>query len=155
MHTVAQIRQQFSRELILQAAESILEEAVVGKTMYGDFGVVKDFLRMKIGHEKREQFCVMFLNSQLKLISFEVMFIGTVTQTSVYPREVVRRALELNATSIILAHNHPSNETQPSRADESLTKMVQKACELVDVRILDHIVVGVTETTSFAEKGLI
>jgi DNA repair protein RadC len=97
----------------------------------------------------------MFLDGQHRLIQYEVMFTGTLTQTSVYPREVVRRALLLNAAAVVLAHNHPSGVAEPSRADEYLTQSLASALKLVDVRVLDHIVVGRGQTVSLAERGLL
>ena len=97
----------------------------------------------------------MFLDSQHRLIVLEELFRGTLTQTSVYPREVVVRALALNAASVVLAHNHPSGTAQPSRADEALTQTLKAALGLVDVRVLDHFVVTSTEAVSMAERGLL
>ena len=98
---------------------------------------------------------VLFLDSQNRLITSEELFHGTLSQTSVYPREVVKRALANNAASVMLAHNHPSGLTEPSQADCLLTTALKQALALVDVRVLDHIVVGEEEALSFAEKGLI
>jgi len=125
-----------------------------GATMTGP-GHVKDFLRLKIGSLEHEVFAVLFLDVQNRVIAFEVMFRGTLTQTSVYPREVVLAALNHNAASVVLAHNHPSGSVQPSRADEALTRVLKSALALVDVRVLDHVIVSVAETLSMAEKGLI
>jgi DNA repair protein RadC len=102
-----------------------------------------------------EAFVVVFLNSQHKVIAAEEMFRGTLSQTSVYPREVVKRALRLNAGAVVLAHNHPSGSVEPSRADEFLTRTLSSALSLVDVKVLDHIVVSGTETLSFADRGLL
>ncbi len=96
-----------------------------------------------------------FLDSQHRLIAIKEMFRGTVSQTSVYPREVVKTALQLNAGAVVLAHNHPSGVAEPSRADEFLTQSLKTALALVDVRVLDHLVVGGTDVVSFAERGLI
>lgn len=120
-----------------------------------DPDVVKQYIRLHIGGEKVEVFCVMYLNSQNKVMAFDRLFIGTLTQTSVYPREVVRGALTHNASAVILAHNHPSGSVQPSRADEALTKTLKAALALVDVRMLDHVIVGGDEALSMAERGLL
>jgi DNA repair protein RadC len=117
--------------------------------------MVKDYLSMKLGALPHEVFAVMFLDSQQRLISCEEMFRGTLSQTSVYPREVVKRALALNAASVILAHNHPSGVLEPSRADELLTQTLKSSLALVDVRVLDHFVVGAAGALSFAERGLL
>jgi DNA repair protein RadC len=103
----------------------------------------------------QEVFAVLFLDGQHRLLKLEEMFRGTLTQTSVYPREIVRRALELNAGAVILAHNHPSGVAEPSRADETLTQTLKSALQLVDVRVLDHLVVGQGTVISFAERGLL
>jgi DNA repair protein RadC len=116
---------------------------------------VKDYLQMRLGALPHEVFAVLFLDAQQRLIACEEMFRGTLTQTSVYPREVVKRALELNTASVILSHNHPSGVLEPSRADELLTQTLKSSLQLVDVRVLDHVVVGRTGALSFAERGLI
>jgi DNA repair protein RadC len=100
-------------------------------------------------------FAVMFLDAQNRLLKLEEMFRGTLTQASVYPREVVKRALELHAGAVVLAHNHPSGAAEPSRADEYLTQTLKNALSLVDVRVLDHLIVGHAEVVSFAERGLL
>jgi DNA repair protein RadC len=98
---------------------------------------------------------VLFLDSQHRLLALEELFTGTLTQTSVYPREVVLRALHHNAGAVVLAHNHPSGVAEPSRADEFLTQTLKSALALVDVRVLDHLVVGQGRVVSFAERGLL
>jgi DNA repair protein RadC len=97
----------------------------------------------------------LFLDSQNRLIQAEEMFRGTLTQTSVYPREIVKRCMQLNAANVVLSHNHPSGLTQPSRADEALTQALKASLALVDVRVLDHIIVGDTNTASMATMGLV
>lgn len=116
---------------------------------------VKDYLRLRLAPKDHEIFAVMFLDAQHRVIEFEEMFRGTLTQTSVYPREVVKAALAHNAAAVILAHNHPSGSVTPSRADEALTHTLKAALALVDVRVLDHMVVTVGEVLSMAETGLI
>lgn len=116
---------------------------------------VKDWLRLQIGALEYEVFCVLFLDAQHRVIELKQMFRGTLTQTSVYPREVVKEALQLNAAAVVLAHNHPSGQAEPSRADEYLTQTLKTALSLVDVRVIDHIVVGAVQIVSMAERGLI
>jgi DNA repair protein RadC len=116
---------------------------------------VRDYLRLGIGLSPHEVFAVIFLDAQHRLLEFEEMFRGSVSQTSVYPREVVRRALELNASAVVLAHNHPSGAAEPSLADRSLTTALRDALALVDVRTLDHLVVTRQRVFSFAEAGLL
>lgn len=115
---------------------------------------VKDYLSMAYATKAHEVFLVLFLDAQHRLIAAEEMFRGTLTQTSVYPREVVIRALDHRAASVVLSHNHPSGAAQPSRADEALTQTLKSALSLVDVRVLDHIVFGAGQVTSLAERGL-
>lgn len=116
---------------------------------------VRQYLAVKAAkHDAREVFGVMFLDSQNCLIEYREMFFGTLNQTSVYPREVARAALELKAAACILSHNHPSGDTTPSRADEMLTTTLKTALALVDVRVLDHIITGGGKSLSMAEKGL-
>ena len=116
--------------------------------------LVKDYLQMRMGSLPHEVFAVLFLDAQQRLIACEELFRGTLTQTSVYPREVVKRSLELNAANVILAHNHPSGVLEPSRSDELLTQTLKSSLQLVDVRVLDHFVVGRHGAISFAERGL-
>ena len=116
---------------------------------------VKTYLVMHLAERRREAFAVLFLDAASRLIAFEVMFEGTLTQAAVYPREVLRRALELDAAAVIFAHNHPSGSPEPSRADEALTAAVRDALAVVDVRTLDHIIVAGIETVSFLERGLL
>jgi DNA repair protein RadC len=116
---------------------------------------VKDYLALHLGQRAQEVFAVLFLDGQHRLIEFEILFHGTLTQTSVYPREIVRQALKHNAGAVILAHNHPSGVAEPSRADEQLTQALKCALQLVDVRVLDHLVVGQGTVLSFAERGLL
>ncbi|MDM4764602.1 DNA repair protein RadC [Pelomonas sp. SE-A7] len=116
---------------------------------------VKRYLQLHLAELAHEVFAVLFVDSQHRLIALETLFRGSLSQTSVYPREVAKRALELGAAAVILAHNHPSGVAEPSRADEMLTQALQKALGLLDVRVLDHMVVGQGAVVSFAERGLL
>lgn len=116
---------------------------------------VKTYLRLHLAAEAREQFAVLFLDAQHRVIAFETMFFGTLTQTSVYPREVALAALRHNAAAVVLAHNHPTGNVQPSRSDELLTNAIKGALATVDVRVLDHVIVGGKNTLSMAEAGLL
>lgn len=141
---------------IVQEALRILEE----KARYNPYTVsspedTRSFLRLKLAHLEHEVFAVMFLDNRHQLIEYEELFRGTINGANVYPREVVKRALQLNAAALILAHNHPSGVTEPSQADEKITHRIKDACALVEIRVLDHIIVGLTESTSLAERGLI
>src|SRR5438067_10724541 len=116
---------------------------------------VRDYLRLRIADLEHEVFVVLFLDAQHRLISCEEMFRGTLSQTSVYPRKVVKVALKHNAAAVIFAHNHPSGIAEPSRADELLTQALKQALALVDIRTLDHFVVAGNRVVSFAERGLL
>jgi DNA repair protein RadC len=117
-------------------------------------GAVKDYLRLRLAREKREVFMCLFLTAQNRLIEAREMFAGTLTQTSVYPREVARVALELNAACLILAHNHPSGEARPSVADRALTQALAAALSVFDIGVLDHLIVGREAVLSFSEQGI-
>lgn len=116
---------------------------------------VRDYLKLRLAPEQVEVFLGLFLDSQHRLIEVEVLAVGTLAQTSVYPREVVKTALRHNCAAVLFAHNHPSGVAEPSRADELLTQALRSALALVDVRVLDHLIVAGPFVTSFAERGLI
>ncbi len=116
---------------------------------------VREYLQLQLGAKQHEVFAVLFLDSQNRLIALEELFRGTLSQTSVYPREVVLRALHHHAAAVVLAHNHPSGTAHPSRADEALTQSLKAALALVDVRVLDHFIVTRDQAASMAEMGLI
>ena len=115
---------------------------------------VRDYLQLLLGARQQEVFLVLFLDTQHRVIASEELFQGTLSQTSVYPREVVKRALAHNAAAVILAHNHPSGVAEPSQSDQLLTAALKQALSLVDVRVLDHFIVGTGKILSFAERGL-
>lgn len=117
--------------------------------------LVRDYLRTQLRHQQREIFAVMFLDNQNRLIVYEELFQGTIDGANVYPREVVKQALIHNAAAVILAHNHPSGVAEPSQADRSITLRLQEALNLIDVRVVDHMVVGDGDVISFAERGLL
>lgn len=139
----------------ISRAKNILYKAMKSGPIFNSPQIVKDYLQLQIGHLEREVFGVLYLDAQNRLIDFVIEFNGTLTQTSVYPREIVKRAITLNAASTILTHNHPSGLLEPSRADELLTQTLKSSLSLVDVRVLDHMIVSVLGAVSFAEKGLI
>ena len=117
-------------------------------------GAVRDYLRLLLHDRPHEVFVCVFLDSQNRVLAADELFRGTLAQTSVYPREVVKEALAHNAAAVIFAHNHPSGVAEPSRADELLTQALKQALALVDVRTLDHFVVAENQLISFAERGL-
>lgn len=143
----------------LLAAKELVRRSLLEKLAQGNAlnspSSVRDYLRMSLAARDYEVFVVMFLDAQNRVIKSEEMFRGTLTQTSVYPREVVKRCLALNAGAAIFAHNHPSGIAEPSHADETLTQSLKQALALVDVRVLDHFIVAGTSVLSFAERGLL
>ena len=140
---------------VLELARRALAQQLQDKPLFSTPQAVRDYLQLQLGSRPHEIFAVLFLDSQHRLIALEELFRGTLTQTSVYPREVVVRALALNAAGVVLAHNHPSGAAEPSRADEALTQTLKSALALVDVRVLDHFVVTRTQAASMAELGLL
>lgn len=139
----------------VRAGLAILERCVArGGAVLSSPGIVRDFLRLRVGGLDAEVFGVIWMDGQHRVITTEELFRGSLTQTSVYPREVVRRGLQLNAAAALVFHNHPSGVAEPSRADEFLTRSLQSALVLVDIRLLDHMVVGRDIVVSFAERGL-
>ncbi len=143
----------------LELANRALRERVVAREGLGSPAAVRDhlaaYLRVALGGRDREVFVAVMLDAQHRVIATEELFQGTLTQTSVYPREVVKCALRHNAAAAIFAHNHPSGLAEPSQADQILTETLQRALALVDVKVLDHFIVGRGAATSFAERGLL
>lgn len=140
---------------VIEAALAVLGRYLrTPGALFDSPGATRDFLRLHLAGWDRERFAVLFLDGQHRLIELEVMFEGTLTQTSVYPRDVARRALHWNAAAVILAHNHPSGHATPSAADQYLTKALRQALALVDTRVLDHLVIGWPDVVSLAEQGL-
>ena len=150
-HSKVRIRLYVARELVRR---SLLEALRHGSTLSSPSSV-RDFLRVTLTGREYEVFMVIFLDAQNRVIQAEEMFRGTLTQTSVYPREVVKGSLVNNAAAVIFAHNHPSGVAEPSRADEMLTQSLKQALALVDVKVLDHFVVAGSGVISFAERGLL
>lgn len=144
-----------TQEEVLAVARRVLSHRVRRGALLDSPKVVRDFLCMQLGALEHEVFAALFVDAQNRLIAYEELFRGTLTQASVYPREVVKEALRLNALSVILVHNHPSGSAEPSRADEVLTQRLKEALGVVDVRVLDHFVVAGDATVSFAERGLL
>jgi DNA repair protein RadC len=140
---------------VLELARRALREEVRRDTVLNTPSKVRDYLGLSLRNQRQEIFVALFLDAQNRLIADEVLFRGTLTQTSVYPREVVQQALRHNAGAVIFAHNHPSGLAEPSRADELLTRALKDALALIDVRVLDHVVVAGHASVSFAERGLV
>ncbi|MEJ8848645.1 RadC family protein [Variovorax rhizosphaerae] len=140
---------------VLELARRGLAEQLKARAVFDSPDAVKHYLQLHLGARSHEVFAVIFLDAQHRLIAMEELFRGTLTQTSVYPREVVTRALHRQAAAVVLAHNHPSGCAEPSRADELLTQTLKAALALIDVRVLDHVIVGKGVSLSMAERGLV
>jgi len=140
---------------ILEAARYVVDQKMTRGMAYTSPAVVKEYLTAKLAGFDVEVFAVLFLDSQHRLIEYVEMFQGTLNQASVYPREVAKAALHRQAAAVIIAHNHPSGNLEPSEADKALTAHLKKALALLDVRTLDHVIVAGQDTTSFAELGLL
>jgi DNA repair protein RadC len=140
---------------VMELARRAMSQQLKEREVFSSPDAVKHYLQLQLARKTHEVFAVLFLDAQNRLIEMEELFRGTLTQTSVYPREVVQRALKLEAASVVLAHNHPSGTVQPSRADEALTQTLKAALALIDVRVLDHVIVAPGDALSMAEKGLI
>ena len=139
----------------IDRALEIIGRGLREREVFATPDAVKHYLQLRLGAEQREHFGIMYLDSQHRLIAFQVHFTGTLTQTSVYPREVVWAALQHFAAAVVLTHNHPSGVATPSRADEALTQTLKVALALMDVRLLDHVIVAPGAAVSMAEHGLI
>lgn len=140
-------------KIVARAIRILMKELCVPGELLTAPSTVKRYLSLRLARKEHEVFGALWLNAQNKLISDEVIFFGTLNQTAVHPREVVKKALVCNAASLVCYHNHPSGNAAPSEADRHLTTMLQSALQLVEVRLLDHIIVGGLDTYSFAEHG--
>ena len=138
---------------IIERALEILDARYAEKPVFASSRTVKTKLILEMHDYTRERFVAYFLDCQHQVIESETLFIGTVNAAAVYPREIVRRALQLNAVSLIIAHNHPSGIAEPSSQDRRITDRISKCLELVDITLIDHIVVGGNKAVSFAERG--
>ena len=132
-----------------------LDEKLKERSTLTSPGAVRDYLRFSLGRREHEVFVCIWLDAQHKVMTVEEAFHGTLTQTSVYPREIVKSAIRRNAAAVIFAHNHPSGVAQPSQADELLTRNLKEALALVEVRVLDHFIIAGNQAISFAERGLL
>jgi DNA repair protein RadC len=143
-------------EEVIDAAKSIMESMMKQRDVtLTSPGLVRQYLSTLIGRKEHEVFYMLYLDSQNRLIASEELFRGTIDGASVYPREVVKAVLKHNAAACLMAHNHPSGVSDPSESDKNITKRLKSALELIDVRVLDHIIVGDAESFSFAEQGLL
>ena len=142
-------------QAVVEMARRALSEEIGERDAMSSPRAVREFLQLSLGGRPHEVFVALFLDSQNRMLGSEELFRGTLTQTSVYPREVVKTALRYNAAGVIFAHNHPSGVAEPSRADELLTQTLKQALSLVEIKTLDHFIVAGTRTVSFAERGLL
>jgi DNA repair protein RadC len=142
-------------EAAIELARRSMHEELRGRAALTSPGAVRDYLRLSLAARDHEVFVCIWLDAQHKVLAVEEPFRGTLTQTSVYPREIVRAALRVNAAAVIFAHNHPSGVAQPSQADELLTRSLVDALALVEIKVLDHFVVAGAQAISFAERGLL
>jgi len=142
-------------QAVMEMARRALQESIGERDAMSSPQAVREFLRLSLTGRAHEVFVAMFLDAQNRLLGSEELFRGTLTQTSVYPREVVKTALRYNAAGVIFAHNHPSGVAEPSRADELLTQTLKQALALVEIKTLDHFIVAGSRTVSFAERGLL
>lgn len=140
---------------VLEIARRVLAHQLAERPLFDHPQRVKDYVALHLAALDHEAFAVLYVDAQHRLIAMETPFRGTLTHTAVHAREVVKRALALNAAAVLLAHNHPSGSAEPSRADELLTQGLKSALQLVDVRVLDHLVVGRGAVISFAERGML
>ena len=139
----------------LELAKRSLREELKSTAALTSPGAVRDYLRLALRGREHEVFVCVWLDAQHRVSKLEELFRGTLTQTSVYPREILKAAMKANAAAVIFAHNHPSGVAQPSQADELLTRTLRDALELVDVKVLDHFVIAGNQAISFAERGLL
>ena len=140
---------------VLEVAQRYLREELRSRSALASPGSVRDYLRLALGAREHEVFIALLLDAQHRVLRTDELFRGTLTQTSVYPREVVKAALSANAAAVIFAHNHPSGVAQPSQADELLTRQLKEALALVEIKVLDHFIVAGNQCLSFAERGLL
>jgi DNA repair protein RadC len=142
-------------QAVLEMARRHLSASLQAGNVLSSPVLVRQYLSAQLRHQAREVFAIIFLDNQHRLLAYDELFYGTIDGASVYPREVVKQALARNAAAVILAHNHPSGVAEPSQADRRITERLKAALELVEIRVLDHMIVGDSEVISFAERGLL
>jgi len=142
-------------KMVQEGALKLSREQILDKPVISSWHALLDYCRASMAYHKKEQFRILYLNRKNILMADELQQEGTVDHTPVYPREVIKRALELGASALILVHNHPSGVAEPSQSDINLTQELRRALKLVDVRVLDHLIIGNSEAISFAERGLL
>ncbi len=153
-HQCGAVRKATSDEIISAARACVASKVRRGADLCSP-KAARDYLVLRFGQLRHEVFCVIYLDSRHRVLDCQDLFRGTIDGASVYPREVVKEALQRNAAACVLVHNHPSGVAEPSTADEQITRRLQAALQLVDIRIVDHLIVAGGEVTSFAERGLL
>ncbi|MWP61955.1 DNA repair protein RadC [Gilliamella sp. Pas-s25] len=144
----------YSTKRIVTTALKLLEKQMkIEKNQFTKTKQVIDYLRLKLTQKEREHFVAMYLNNQHQLIKVETLFMGTINSVEIHPREIIKQALRYNAAAVIFAHNHPSGESQPSNADRNINQKLTEILNIVDIRVLDHIVIGKQSYFSFAERS--
>ena len=141
--------------VVREISQRLLREDISGRDVLTSSAATRDYLRAKFGRCEQEIFSCLFLSNQHHVLKLEELFKGTIDGAAVYPREVVKRSLQCNAAAVIFAHNHPSGVAEPSQADIAITRKLIQALQTIDVRVLDHLVIGSNEVVSFAERGLL
>jgi len=149
------IKANITRQEIISLAITLIDQLFVKGDTISSPEDTRSYLKVQLGHLEHEVFAVLLLDNRHQIIHFEKLFRGTIDGASVYPREVVKLALKHNAAAIIISHNHPSGVPEPSEADKRITSRVKDACSLVDIRLLDHIIIGAGNSVSLAERGII
>jgi DNA repair protein RadC len=144
-----------SDEAVIETALKLLSKRISRGPLLASPRATRDYLRLRFADLEHEVFCLLYLDKRHRLIACEELFRGTIDGASVHPREVVKAALRHNCAAIVCSHNHPSGTSLPSQADELITQRLKAALDLVDIRLLDHLIVSATDSTSFAEKGLL
>ena len=142
-------------QLIAEAKHLLYTRLQTRDQVFSSPSETRDYLCLQLSERQREVFCCLFLDSQHRLIEYQELFVGTIDGCSVYPREVVKTSLKVNAAAVIFAHNHPSGVAEPSEADQRITERLKQALALVDIRVLDHFLIGDATVISFAERGLL
>lgn len=148
------VTQYIQLQACIEMTKRYLAQEIKQQPLFNNIEFAKLYMQTELSHQQRELFVVLFLNNQHYLIEKETLFQGTINSTQVHPREIIKSALKYNAAAIILAHNHPSGITTPSKEDIAVTEQIQQACKLIDVRVLDHLIIGKNQVLSFCEKGL-
>ena len=143
------------KKTVVRLALAVLSESFINTDVLSDPAQAETYLRLRLAPNSREVFAVLFLNSKHQVLAYEELFYGSINTCNIHPRVVVQRGLSLNAAAVILAHNHPSNYTEPSAADIAITSQLIKSLQLIEIQVLDHLIVGANDCVSMSDRGLI